>query len=390
MKKLHEIYEKYHTFLKGNPSVFFSPGRVNLIGEHIDYLGGNVFPAAIELGTYALVTKREDKKFKCFSVNFPQSKTKIIEHPVKGYDKSLGWANFVAGMIDALIDDDVPFGLNILIYGNLPNGAGLSSSASLEVLIGEILNDYYHLGVSRIDMVQIAQNVENEFVGLKCGIMDQFAVGMSKKDTAILLNTNTLDHDFVPLELRDYVLLIANTNKKRSLSDSKYNERRAECDAALAILKKEYVSAENLCDLEPEELDIIQKVLDEPILYKRVKHAITEQYRTNKALEVLKAGDIKAFGELMNQSHQSLKDDFKVSCYELDVLSKTLQDSGAIGARMTGAGFGGCTVSLVPKKDLDQVMKNVADIYNNKTDYQVDFYVSTPSDGTKKLLEELK
>jgi galactokinase len=387
MMTLHEIIEKNQGFLKGTPDVYFSPGRVNLIGEHIDYLGGSVFPAAINLGTYGFVTKREDKELHFLSENFKERG--VITTSLQGivYKKEDNWTNYCKGMFKFFQDKGVTFehGYNILIYGTLPNGAGLSSSASLEVLIGEIINDQLNLNEEMVKIVQMAQKVENNFVGVNCGIMDQFAVGMGKENSAIHLNTNTLDYKIVPLELGDYTLLIANTNKRRSLTESAYNERRSQCDQGLETLQNNGVKIKELCDLTPNEFESVRQYLTDPIISNRVEHAVYENNRVESAVTNLQKGDILRFGELMTQSHDSCRDLFEISCHELNVLVDSFIDNGAIGARMTGAGFGGCAIALVPTEKVDDIVRIVQETYRRIVGYNADFYPVKTSNGTSKI-----
>jgi galactokinase len=388
--KITELIKTHEDFLQGQPNVYFSPGRVNLIGEHIDYLGGRVFPSAISLGTYALVTKRADKEFHFISHNFLRFGSRVVTLEHLEYDSDRNWVNYLSGMIKFFIDRGVTIdhGLNIVVYGTLPNGAGLSSSASIEVLMGVILKDVFSVEISMIDMVRMAQDVENRYIGLQCGIMDQFAVGMSQQNTAIYLDTNTLDYELVPLDLKNHVILIGNTNKKRSLSSSKYNERRSECDKGLEILKADVPNLKALCELSSTQFEEYQHHIMDQTIYKRVHHAVTENERTKEAVVALKRNDITRFGELMNQSHESLKKNFEVSCYELDVMVESLQEHGAIGARMTGAGFGGCTVAIVPKNDVDTIIDKVRKDYNQQTKYKADFYICETHDGARPLTKE--
>lgn len=366
---------------------YFCPGRVNLIGEHIDYHGGEVFPTGINLGTYAFVTKREDNEFHFLSENFRTYGPKVANLSDLSYKSEDNWANYAKGMLEKYVSlgHKIDHGLNILIYGNLPNGAGLSSSASLEVLIGTVLRDEFQLNIDMIDIVQYAKEVENNYIGVNCGIMDQFAVGMSKKDKAIYLNTNTLDYSFVPLELGEYTLVITNTNKKRSLSESKYNERRIECDLGIAKLKENAIEFDFLCDLSVEDFNSFQNIFKDLIVKNRIKHAIFENDRTKKAVESLKNGDFIEFGNLMNQSHDSLRDLYEVSCKELDVLVDSFRRHGATGSRMTGAGFGGCTINLVKTDIVNEVIKNVKEDYIREIGYEASFYLVETSNGARSL-----
>ena len=381
---IKKLLEENKEFLGTNADVYFSPGRVNVIGEHIDYHGGHVFPAAIELGIYAFISKRNDKVFKVDSLQVEQDVVTIDPSDLE-YNQSRNWANFVSGMMQAVLKETPTFGLNILFHSTLPSGSGLSSSAALEVLVGEILNQVYSLDIPMFDLVQIAQKVENNYIHVNCGIMDQFAVGMGKKDHAIYLNTDTLDYELVPFKLNGYKLIVANTNKKRQLADSKYNERVAECKEALGIIQANYKDVPYLSALEESDIPKLETVLDNDLLFRRVRHAITETARTNKAVEILKKGDIETFTKLLNGSHESLKSDYEVSCFELDELVEAFLDAGALGARMTGAGFGGCIVAIVPesfnKKDEEEI--NIR--YRKATQLETDIYVANPSDGTKKL-----
>jgi len=390
---LNKLINENKDFLGNDVNVYFSPGRVNLIGEHVDYLGGNVFPTAIDLGTYAVVSKRDDDNFEFLSHNFKHYGKKTTSINCLTYREVDNWANYCKGMIDAYrrLGHKMDHGLNILIYGNLPNGAGLSSSASLEVLMGVVLNHEYSIDIEMVDLVQIAQQVENKYMGINCGIMDQFAVGMSKEHKAIYLDTNSLHYKLVPLELGDYTLVIANTNKKRTLADSKYNERRSECDQGLDILQKNGAQIKNLCDMDDAMYQSVKHHIPNQTIQNRVTHAVYENERTKKAVQALEKGDIVAFGTLMNQSHDSLRDYFDVSCTELDILVDAFREHGAIGSRMTGAGFGGCTISLVKTSDVENVINKLKDTYVKHIGYHADFYPVRTSDGARKLeSEEIK
>lgn len=385
---LKNIAEKNHDFLQNKEAeYYFSPGRVNLIGEHIDYHGGNVFPTAINLGTYAVVSKREDKDFNFFSENFSEFSPKIVSLDKLAFDKKRNWVNYASGMIQAFIQRGfvIDHGLNILIYGNLPNGAGLSSSASLEVLIGVVLKDEFHLDIDILDIVKIAQKVENQYIGVNCGIMDQFAVGMSKIDKAIYLNTDTLDYELVPLELGKYSLVIANTNKKRSLSDSKYNERRTEGELGIKVLKSQGLVFDYLCELKPKDFEANKGHFSSDIVRDRIEHIIYENHRTVLAVEALKKSDFTKFGTLMNQSHQSLDRLYDVSCKELNTLVDSFMKHGAIGSRMTGAGFGGCTITLIETSKVEKAIQLVRKDYLEEIGYEATFYPVKTSNGTEKI-----
>ncbi|WP_454959475.1 galactokinase [Capnocytophaga sputigena] len=366
---------------------FFAPGRVNLIGEHTDYNGGNVFPCAIDKGTYGLVKKRNDRKFRMYSENFADLGVMEFTLDELTNDKKHDWANYPKGVIKMFLEagQKIDSGFDILFSGNIPNGAGLSSSASIEMLTAIVLKDLFNLSIDPVEMAQLGKKTENLFIGVNSGIMDQFAVAMGKKDNAILLDCNTLKYDYVPVVLKDEVIVIANTNKRRGLADSKYNERRAECDEALAELQTK-LPIKALGELSIEQFEANKDLIKSPIRQKRAKHAVYENQRTLKAQKELSAGNLAEFGKLMNQSHISLRDDYEVTGVELDTLAALAwEQPGVVGSRMTGAGFGGCTVSIVKKDKVDDFIKNVGEAYKNKIGYAADFYIASVSDGAKKL-----
>ena len=366
---------------------FFAPGRVNLIGEHTDYNGGNVFPCAIDKGTYGLVKKRNDRKFRMYSENFADLGVMEFTLDELTNDKKHDWANYPKGVIKMFLEagQKIDSGFDILFSGNIPNGAGLSSSASIEMLTAIVLKDLFHLSIDSVEMAQLGKKTENLFIGVNSGIMDQFAVAMGKKDHAILLDCNTLKYAYVPVVLKDEVIVIANTNKRRGLADSKYNERRAECDEALAELQTK-LPIKALGELSIEQFEANKDLIKSPIRQKRAKHAVYENQRTLKAQKELSAGNLAEFGKLMNQSHISLRDDYEVTGVELDTLAALAwEQPGVVGSRMTGAGFGGCTVSIVKKDKVDDFIKNVGEAYKNKIGYAADFYIASVSDGAKKL-----
>ena len=366
---------------------FFAPGRVNLIGEHTDYNGGNVFPCAIDKGTYGLVKKRNDRKFRMYSENFANLGVMEFTLDELTNDKKHDWANYPKGVIKMFLEagQKIDSGFDILFSGNIPNGAGLSSSASIEMLTAIVLKDLFHLSIDSVEMAQLGKKTENLFIGVNSGIMDQFAVAMGKKDHAILLDCNTLKYAYVPVVLKDEVIVIANTNKRRGLADSKYNERRAECDEALAELQTK-LPIKALGELSIEQFEANKDLIKSPVRQKRAKHAVYENQRTLKAQKELSAGNLAEFGKLMNQSHISLRDDYEVTGVELDTLAALAwEQPGVVGSRMTGAGFGGCTVSIVKKDKVDDFIKNVGEAYKNKIGYAADFYIASVSDGAKKL-----
>ena len=370
-------------------ALFFSPGRVNLIGEHTDYNGGMVFPCAITFGTYAVVSKRTDSCMRLFSNNFKEKGIIDVALQTLHYDKKDDWANYVKGVLYFLQQEgfEIPCGLNILIEGNIPNGAGLSSSASLEVLTGTILKETFQLPISKLDIIKLSQKAENQFVGMNCGIMDQFIIGMGKKDHAIALDTGTLEYTYAPVQLKQASIVIMNTNKQRGLTDSKYNERRAECEHALSQIQT-VVKIKNLCDLKETEFEKVQHVITSPVERKRARHAVLENIRVKKAIAALEKNDIEEFGAWMNASHISLRDDYEVTGIELDTLVESAwNQSGTIGARMTGAGFGGCAIAIVRNDDIEDFTAAVRREYTQAIGYEPDFYIASIGDGAGKLAE---
>ena len=374
----------------GQAELFFSPGRVNLIGEHTDYNGGHVFPCALTIGTYGAVRKREDRKLRLYSMNFSGTgiwETSLDELTPCPEDR---WTNYPKGVLWALQEKgyEVPFGFDLLVYGNIPNGSGLSSSASLEVLIGTIAKEFYGLDTLTMEEIaKIGQYSENHYNGVNCGIMDQFAVAMGKKNHAIYLDTATLEYEYAPLELGDARIVIACSNKKRGLADSAYNTRRSECETALQELQQ-VVKVETLGDLSEEEFEQYKDAIQDPVRVRRARHAVYENQRTRKAAEALRQGDLAEFGRLMNESHVSLRDDYEVTGIELDTLAETAwEQPGVIGSRMTGAGFGGCTVSIVKNDAIDAFIENVGKKYESVIGYAADFYVVEAGDGARRLSE---
>ena len=370
-------------------ALFFSPGRVNLIGEHTDYNGGMVFPCAITFGTYAVVSKRTYSCMRLFSNNFKEKGIIDVALQTLHYDKKDDWANYVKGVLYFLQQEgfEIPCGLNILIEGNIPNGAGLSSSASLEVLTGTILKETFQLPISKLDIIKLSQKAENQFVGMNCGIMDQFIIGMGKKDHAIALDTGTLEYTYAPVQLKQASIIIMNTNKQRGLTDSKYNERRAECEHALSQIQT-VVKIKNLCDLKETEFEKVQHVITSPVERKRARHAVLENIRVKKAIAALEKNDIEEFGAWMNASHISLRDDYEVTGIELDTLVESAwNQSGTIGARMTGAGFGGCAIAIVRNDDIEDFTAAVRREYTQAIGYEPDFYIASIGDGAGKLAE---
>lgn len=371
--------------------LFFAPGRINLIGEHTDYNGGHVFPASISFGTYAAAAKRTDNKLRFYSMNFPEAG--IIECDLEhlDYDPAHNWANYPKGMIQFIQDSgyEIHAGIDILYYGDIPNSAGLSSSASIEIVTGILLERLFHLELDRIELIKLGQKVENDYIHVNSGIMDQFAIGMGKKDHAIHLNTETLSFTYAPLKLADHSIMIIHTNKSRALADSKYNERRAQCEAALTDLQTE-LNITSLGELTPDEFETHKQLIQDETNRKRAKHAVYENARTIKALEMLNKGDLVHFGKLMNESHRSLQEDYEVTGLELDTLVEAAwNQEGVLGARMTGAGFGGCAIAIVRNEHIETFKKHVNQTYAKKIGYEAVFYTAQIGDGAKEITKEV-
>jgi galactokinase len=372
---------------EGDLQTFFAPGRVNLIGEHTDYNGGHVFPCALSIGTYMVVRKRTDDIVQMHSLNFEDLGVICFNINELEFVKVHDWANYPKGVMKMFNEAGltVTSGFDALIYGNIPNGSGLSSSASLELVTSVMLKHLYALNVSMVDMVKLSQKAENEFIGVSCGIMDQFAIGMGIEDHAVLLDCQTLEYTYSPVKLENASLIIANTNKRRGLLDSKYNERRFECERALGQLK-EKVEITSLGELTVEQFEELKNTITNKVDRKRAKHAVYENARTIEAVQRLQKGDIAGFGQLMNQSHTSLRDDYEVTGFELDALVEgAWSHPGVIGSRMTGAGFGGCTISIVENEEVENFIENVGKVYKEKTNLSADFYVVQIGDGAKQL-----
>lgn len=363
--------------------VYFAPGRVNMIGEHTDYNGGHVFPCALTIGTYGVARKRADRKLRFYSMNFDG--LGILESDLDSLvpDKAAGWTNYPKGVMWAFKERGMVMdtGLDLLLNGTIPNGSGLSSSASVEVLTGSILRDLFGFDVTNQELALIGQFSENNFNGVNCGIMDQFAIAMGKEGHAIFLDTADLSFTYAPIKLEGAKIVITCSNKKRGLGDSKYNERRSECETALAELQK-VTDIKSLGELTEEAFEELKDAIKDPVRQKRAKHAVYENQRTVRAVEALQKNDIVLFGELMNASHDSLRDDYEVTGIELDTLVEEARKvDGVIGSRMTGAGFGGCTVSIVKDEAIDTFISEVGKAYEAKIGYAADFYVVEIGDG---------
>lgn len=380
-KLVEEFKEIYGA--EGDIRTYFAPGRVNLIGEHTDYNGGHVFPCALTLGTYAVARKREDNVLRLYSINV--GKMGVVKTSLDDLVPSTraGWTNYPKGVMWAFEKRGykLPSGLDVLIYGNIPNGSGLSSSAALEVLTGVMLKDMFGFDVSMVDIALIGQYSENNFNGCNCGIMDQFASAMGKKDHAIFLDTNTLEYEYAPVVLQDAKIVIINSKVKHSLVDSAYNDRRNECETALGELQK-VVDIQTLGDLTEAEFEAHKDAIQSEVRQKRAKHAVYENQRAIKAVAALKENDVETFGKLMNASHISLRDDYEVSCKEIDILVELAWSmEGVIGSRITGGGFGGCTVSIVKNEAVDSFIETIGSKYEEKVGHKAEFYVVEIGDG---------
>ncbi len=367
---------------------YFAPGRVNLIGEHTDYNGGHVFPCALTIGTYAMVRKRDDRKLRFHSMNFSHLGVTESSLDELVYHKRFGWTNYPKGVLWTFSQKGYPLpcGFDMLFFGNIPNGSGLSSSASIELVTAVMLKDMFlYENLSMVDMALFCQYSENQFNGVNCGIMDQFAIAMGKKDHAIFLDTSDLTYEYAPIQMTDTRIVIASSNKKRGLGDSKYNERRSECERALVELQT-VLDISSLGELTNEAFEAAKELIRDPVRVRRVRHAVSENQRTIQAVQALKAHNLKEFGLLMNESHVSLRDDYEVTGPELDTLVEAAwKQEGVIGSRMTGAGFGGCTVSIVRNNQIEAFIRNVGREYVDKIGYEADFYVVDIGDGARRL-----
>ena len=367
--------------------VYFAPGRVNLIGEHTDYNGGHVFPAALTLGTYGVARKRKDRKLRFYTMNY--NRVDIVESSLDDLVplKKTGWTAYPKGVMWTFQERGMKMdcGMDLLLNGTIPGSSGLSSSASVEVLTGFILRDLYGFDVSNQELALIGQYSENNYNGVNCGIMDQFSIAMGKRKHAIFLDTSTLDYTYAPVKLKGNKIIIACSNKRRGLADSKYNERRRECETALEKLQT-VVDIKSLGELDEAQFEKYKDIISDEVILRRARHAVTENQRTVRAVECLQKNDIVEFGKLMNESHVSLRDDYEVTGIELDTLvEEAWKIEGVIGARMTGAGFGGCTVNIVKKESVKKFIKKVGKAYKKKIGYWPDFYVVKIGDGPRKV-----
>lgn len=389
-KIISNLKEKFNKIYGSDPAgIYFAPGRVNMIGEHTDYNGGHVFPCALSMGTYAAASRRNDHRIRLASLNIRNGE--VSEFTIDSYKKTtkgLRWTDYPMGVIWAIDqrDDKLSAGADILFFGNIPAGSGLSSSASLEVLTGLVIRDLFGFeDITQVDLAKIGQQAENEYVGMNCGIMDQFASAMGKQDHAIFLDTSTLEYTYGPLKLEDASIVITNSNVKHQLASSEYNVRRAECEEALKKIQT-VKNVASLGQLTCEEFEEVKHVIGNPVVEKRAKHAVYENQRTLEAVKALERNDIEAFGRLMNESHVSLRDDYAVSCPEIDYLTETAWTiPGVIGSRITGGGFGGCSVSIIKNDAIEAYKQAVTGPYKEKFGLDLEFYVAEPGEGARKL-----
>jgi galactokinase len=383
-EQLKEIFISLYGEDENLPLLFFSPGRVNLIGEHTDYNGGYVFPCALSFGTYLVLRKNGKRLVRFATTNFDHRGEVGLDEPFEKEGNS--WINYPVGVLNefrkAAKEID---GVDLLYSGDIPNAAGLSSSASIEMVTAFAMNEVFGFGLNRMELVKLSQKAENNFVGVNCGIMDQFASGMGAADHALFLNCDTLDYKRVPIKLEGMKIVIANTNKRRGLADSKYNERRSQCESAVEDIRREK-KIRHLSDLSLDQFNELSYLISDETVRRRARHVITENHRTLEAIEALNQGDVEAFGRLMNQSHDSLRDDYEVTGKELDTLVEEARKvEGTIGSRMTGAGFGGCTVSIVREESVESFVRDVGKGYQARTGLKADFYVAEIGDGSKQI-----
>jgi galactokinase len=386
IQELNSKFTEKYGESKEEARVFYAPGRVNLIGEHLDYNGGYVFPAALDFGTTLIVRPRTDGKVQFASTNFPSEAS--IDYSEIGKAKTGEWVDYPVGVMVELAKKDLPVsgGYDLLFHGEIPNGSGLSSSASIEVVTGYAFLTLLGGDTDTVEIALLSQRAENQYVGVNSGIMDQFAVANGRRDQAILLMCDTLEYSLVPFVTGAYKLVIGNTNKKRGLVDSKYNERRSQCDEALAILKQEVPTLSYLAELKPEQFALHQDKISDETVRARARHVVEENQRVLDSVEVLKNNDLKQFGLYMNDSHVSLRDLYEVSCEELDIMvEEALRIPGTLGSRMTGAGFGGCTVSLVHEDDVQRFIAEVGEAYKKRSGLTGEFYVCGIGNGVEEL-----
>ena len=383
LKKFEEVYGSSE-----GARVYFAPGRVNLIGDHTDYNGGHVLPCALTIGTYVVARKREDKKLRFYSVNYPENGISEGSLGDLKYRQSNGWTNYPIGILWTYAKKGyhIRNGFDMMLYGDIPSGAGLGTSASIGVALGLMIREMFEIDdISNIDIALFGQYTEHEFHGINCGIMDQFASAMGKKNHAMFLDTSDLRFEYAPMDMSEYAVVITNSHKARGAFDAKYNERRMECERALAELQS-VLAVNSLGELTPECFEQVKEMIVEPVLVRRAAHAVYENQRTIDAIEALKENDAVKFGKLIVESHMSLKHNYEVTGKELDVLvEEALKVPGVLGARMTGGGFGGCTVSLMKRNVVEQFIESVGKNYTERTGYYADFYNIEVDDGARVL-----
>ena len=388
MKNTEELLNRFEeVFGYKTENLYFSPGRINLIGEHTDYNGGKVFPCAITMGTYGVVAPREDKMIHAYSDNLPDLGIMDFSLENIAFEKESNWTNYIKGMLLYIqeMTEELPHGFDIFVFGTIPNGASLSSSASLEVLTGVVSNDLYGLDLSGETLAKLGMRVENEFLNLNSGIMDQFIIANAEKGHALLLDTNTLEYEQIPVDLPDHKIVIMNSLTRRELVDSEYNVRREQCESAVEMLQG-VVSISTLGELSESEFEEYKYAITDPIIERRAKHAVYENKRTEKAAEALVDGELDIFGQLMNESHISLHEDYEVTVKETDFLVRSAwNQEGVIGARMTGGGFGGCCIAIVENDSVEDFIKNVGVEYENEIGHAAEFYIAETENGAQKI-----
>ncbi len=387
----NELPKKFVELYGGNEKdvrIFSSPARINIIGEHIDYNGGFVFPAAINRYLYVAIRKRNDSKIVYNDIHFPGTFEFDINDNF-AFDKKNDYANYLNGILSQMKAKGCHFdvGFEVLMASNVPAGGGISSSSALECGFAWAVSELYSFAIDRVEIAKLGQMSEHNFMGVNCGIMDQFIIAMGKKDFAIKLNCDTLEYEYAPLNLGDYRFVVMNTNKQRRLADSKYNERRSECEQALKILQDSGVKISSLCALSPEQWESSKHFIPDAILQKRATHCVYENQRVKDAVSALNKGNLAELGILLNKSHESLKNDYEVTGIELDTLAETAQkQEGCLGARMTGAGFGGCAIALVHKDNIEKFINSVQEAYTAKIGYGAGFFACQSGDGVNAYL----
>ena len=385
IEQLKSAYEAHYQ--KSATDIFFSPGRVNLIGEHTDYNGGFVFPCALSFGTYLLIAANNENKINFCSLNIDVTYSLELDQLTKPMpDKA--WANYPLGVLAQFIKRGVVIeqGYDILFWGNVPAGAGLSSSAAMEVVTAFAFNELLGTGYDRTELAKIGQKAEHEFAGVMCGIMDQFASAHGKQDHAIYLNCDTLEFDLVPVKLEGIKVVVSNTHSPHHLDSGAYNDRVRQCQLAVQQIST-VRPIKNLAELSQTEFEQVEHAITDEVAHRRARHVVGEVQRTKDAVEALQNGNIQLFGKLMTQSHISLRDDYEVTGLQLDSLAEAAwKVEGVLGSRMTGGGFGGCTVSLVRDETIPTFIEQVGAEYTEKTGLKADFYIAEIGDGAHRVM----